>query len=57
MKMLWLDKCSHKLNSQSVNISEEVSSDTENESESEEINIVLMKEEIDKSEILLEHPS
>ena len=57
MKMHWLDKCSHKLNSQSVNISEEVSSDTENESESEEINIVLMKEEIDKSEILLEHPS
>ena len=57
MKMHWLDKCSHKLNSQSVNISEEVSSDTENESESEEINIVLMAEEIDKNEILLEHPS
>ena len=57
MKMHWLDKCSHKLNSQSVNISEEVSSDTENESESEEINIVLMTEEIDKNEILLEHPS
>ena len=48
-KMNWADKCPYKSNYQSVNISEEVSSDTENESESEEINIVLMTEEIDLS--------
>ena len=52
-KMQWADKCPHKLNYQSVNKSEEVSSDTENESESEEINIVLMTEEIDKNEIFI----
>ena len=57
MKMHWLDKCSHKLNSQSVNISEEVSSDTENESESEEINFVLMAEEIDENEIFISKAS
>ena len=57
-KMHWADKCPRKSNYQSVNISEEVSSATQNESESEEINIVLMTEEIDKNEILLlKHPS
>ena len=46
-----VDKCPHKSNYQSVNISEEVSSGTENESDYEEINIVLITEEIDKNEI------
>ena len=52
------DKCPHKSNYQSLNISEEVSSDTENETESEETNIVLITEEIDKMKyLLLKHPS
>ena len=37
--------------------SDEVSSDNENESASEEINNVLMTEKIDKNEILLKYPS
>ena len=50
------DKCLHKSNYQSLNKSEEVSSDTENETE--EINIVLITEEIDKMKyLLLKHPS
>ena len=55
--MYWADKCPHKSNYQSVNISQEVSSDTENENESEEINIVLMTEKIDKNEILIPEAS
>ena len=55
--MHWADKCPHKSSYQSVNISQEVSSDTENESESEEINIVLMTEEIDKNEIFIAEAS
>ena len=55
--MHWADKCPHKLNYQSVNISEEDSLDTENDSESEEINIVLMTEEIDKNEIFIAEAS
>ena len=56
-KMHWADKCPHKSDYQSVNISQEVSSDTENESESEEINIVLMTEEIDTNEISITEAS
>ena len=56
-KMHWADKCPHKLNYQSVNISEEDSLDTENDSESEEINIVLMTEEMDKNEIFIAEAS
>ena len=57
-KMPLTDKCLHKSNYQSLNKSEEVSSDTENETESEEINIVLITEEIDKMKyLLLKHPS
>ena len=41
-----------KIKHQSVNIFEELSSVTENESKSVEINIVLMTEERDKNEIL-----
>ena len=55
--MHWADKCPHKSNYQSVNISQEVSSDTENESESEEINIVLMTKEIDKNETFIAEAS
>ena len=55
--MHWTDKCPHKLNYQSVNISEEVSWDTENESESEEINIVLITEEIEKNKIFIAEAS
>ena len=55
--MHWADKCPHKSNYQLVNISEEVSSDTENESEFEEISIVLMTEEIDKNEIFIAEAS
>ena len=55
--MHWGDKCLYKSNYQSVNISEEVSWDTENESESEEISIVLITEEIDKNEIFIAEAS
>ena len=55
--MHWADKCSHKSNYQPVNISEEVSWDTENESESEEISIVLITEEIDENEIFIAEAS
>ena len=48
-KMHWADKCPQKSNYQSENTFKEVSSDPENESESEEINSVLMTEEIDKN--------
>ena len=56
-KMQWVDKCPHKSNYQSGNISGEVSSDTENESDYEEINIVLITEEIDKNEISIAEAS
>ena len=56
-KMHWADKCPHKSNYQSFNISEEITSDTENESESEKINIVLMTEKIDKNEIFIAEAS
>ena len=56
-KIHWADKCPHKSNFQSVNISEEVKWDTDNESESEEINIVFMTEEIDKNEIFIAEAS
>ena len=52
-KMHWADKSNY----QSVNISDEVSWDTENESESEEINIVLLTEEIDKNKIFIAEAS
>ena len=51
--MHWIDKCRYKSNYQSVNISEEVSADTENEHESEEINIILITEETDKNEMFI----
>ena len=56
-KMHWADKCPSNSNCQPVNISEEVSSDTENERESEKINIVLIAEEIDKNEIFIDEAS
>ena len=56
-KIHWADKCPHKWNYQQVNISDKVSSGTENESESEEINIVLMKEEIGKNELFIAEAS
>ena len=55
--MHWADKYPHKSNYQSVNISEEVSSDSENESESEQIKIVLVTEEIDKTAIFIAEAS
>ena len=55
--MNWADKCPHKSNYQSVNVSEQVGSDTENETESEEINIVLLTEEMDKNEIFITEAS
>ena len=56
-KMHWAYKFPRKSNYQSVNTSQEVSSDTKNESKSEEIHIVLMTEEIDKNEIFIAEAS
>ena len=51
-KMHWTDKCPHKSNYQSINVSEEINWDTENEND-----IVLMTEEIVKNEIFIAEAS
>ena len=56
-KVHWADKCPRILNYQSANVSEEASSDTENENESGEIDIVLMTGEIDKNKIFFAQAS